>query len=76
MDISFDPAKNARNVDVHGIAFERAVYLDWSRAWISEDTRRDYGERRYRALAPIDDRLHMLVFTWRESERDFRNCVW
>jgi uncharacterized DUF497 family protein len=67
VDISFDPAKNARNTDVHGVSFERAIDFDWSRAAVMEDTRRDYGEVRFRALGPIDGRIHMLVFTWRND---------
>ena len=67
MDISFDPAKNARNIDVHGIPFEAVDEFDWSLALIVEDSRRDYGERRYRALGPIEDRLHVLIFTPREG---------
>jgi uncharacterized DUF497 family protein len=32
-------------------------------AFIVEDRRRDYGERRYQAMGPIAGRLHVLVFT-------------
>ena len=32
---------------------------------VVEDTRRDYGERRYIAYGPIEGRLHVLCFTWR-----------
>jgi uncharacterized protein len=67
VDISFDPAKNARNVDVHGIAFDRVADFDWTRSVIFEDTRREYGERRYRAFGYIDERLHVLIFTPRDS---------
>lgn len=67
MDISFDPAKNAHNIDVHGISFECAKEFDWSQALVLEDMRRDYGERRYRALGSIESRLHVLVFTPREG---------
>jgi uncharacterized DUF497 family protein len=27
VDFTFDPAKNARNIDVHGISFDRVVSL-------------------------------------------------
>ena len=66
MDISFDPIKNARNLDVHGISFEKVVDFDWSLALILEDARRDYGEHRFRALGFIERRLHVLVFTRRD----------
>lgn len=65
MDFSFDPEKNARNIVLHGISFERAAEFEWSDALIIEDTRRDYGERRYQALGCIEIRLHMLIFTRR-----------
>ena len=63
MDISFDPAKDARNIARRGLSFARATEFDWTNALIVEDTRRDYGEWRYQALGHIEDRLHMLVFT-------------
>ncbi len=63
MDISFDPAKDARNIVLRGLSFARAVDFDWASALILEDTRREYGERRFQALGLICDRLHMLVFT-------------
>lgn len=63
MDITFDSAKNARNIALHGISFARAAEFEWIDALIVEDTRRDYGERRYQALGRIGLRLHMLVFT-------------
>ncbi len=37
--------------------------FDWSSAWQVEDTRKDYDERRYRALGYIGTRLHALVYT-------------
>jgi uncharacterized DUF497 family protein len=61
--ISFDSAKNERNVAIRGISFERAVAFEWDSALIVEDTRKDYGERRFQALGLIDGRLHVLVFT-------------
>jgi uncharacterized DUF497 family protein len=61
--ISFDAAKNARNMASRGISFEAATEFEWDAALIAEDTRRDYGERRYQALGGIDGRLHISVFT-------------
>ncbi|HLB30967.1 MAG TPA: BrnT family toxin [Gammaproteobacteria bacterium] len=63
MDISFDPAKDARNIARRGLSFARAADFDWDSVLIMEDTRRSYGERRFQALGCIEDRLHMLVFT-------------
>jgi hypothetical protein len=66
--ISFDSAKNERNVAIRGISFERAVAFEWDSALIVEDTRKDYGERRFQALGLIDGRLHVLVFTPRAGK--------
>ncbi|MCC6303528.1 MAG: BrnT family toxin [Gammaproteobacteria bacterium] len=68
MDVSFDPAKDVRNVALRGISLARATDFDWNNALIVEDTRKDYGEPRYQALGLIDDRLHMLIFTPRTGK--------
>lgn len=65
MDISFDPAKDARNLATRGVSFARAADFEWAEAIIKEDLRRNYGESRFQALGLIEDRLHMLVFTVR-----------
>lgn len=62
MDISFDPAKNARNVAERGLPFSRAAEFDFQTAVIEEDTRRAYPERRFVALGWLDERLHVLCF--------------
>lgn len=63
MKISFDPAKSEANRLKRGIGFESALAFDWMSALVVEDTRRDYGERRFRAMGRIGSRLHVLVFT-------------
>jgi len=67
MEISYDPAKNERNIAARGLSFEQVQEFDWSTALVLEDARIDYGERRFQALGFIDDRLHMLVFTPRNA---------
>jgi hypothetical protein len=62
MKIEFDPEKNARNIELRGISFEKAVGFEWESAVIIPDTRQDYGEPRYRAFGFIEHRLHALVF--------------
>ena len=68
MDISFDAAKNERNVATRGISFELAVAFEWDSALIVEDMRKDYGERRLQALGVIGERLYVLVFTPRADK--------
>lgn len=63
MKITYDPAKNASNVRNRGLSFDEAVELDWASAVMIEDTRQDYGERRFRVFGYIGERLHVLVFT-------------
>lgn len=65
MRVTFDPAKNARNIAERGLPFERATEIDWETAISQEDTRRDYGERRVRVLGLIAGRLHAVVITIR-----------
>ena len=63
-----DPDKEDRNLAERGLSMDRAEYLDWATALIWEDTRKDYGERRYCVLGFIEDRLHSVVFTPREGK--------
>ncbi len=65
MRITFDPAKNARNIDERDLPFELVAQLDWETAVAVEDTRKDYGERRLRVLAFLGERLHAAVITMR-----------
>ena len=37
--------------------------FDWASALVIEDTRKDYGERRFHAFGYIGTRLHSLVYT-------------
>lgn len=67
MLVTFDPAKSERNEAERGIPFSAAAEFDWSGALVAEDTRRDYGERRYQAVGFIGERLHVLVFTPRDQ---------
>lgn len=63
VDITFDPAKNTRNIELRGISFERAAEMAFDTALVFADTRKDYGEDRYSAIGPIANRLHVLIFT-------------
>ncbi|MDB5986139.1 MAG: hypothetical protein JWR16_1192 [Nevskia sp.] len=68
MDVSFDPAKSERNVEMRGIPFSMAAEFDWSSALVVEDVRKDYGEQRLQAFGFINARLHVLVFTPRAGK--------
>jgi uncharacterized DUF497 family protein len=63
--ITFDPAKDARNVATRGLSFELVAELEWATAVTAEDTRKDYGERRLQVLAKLGNRVHVAVITQR-----------
>ena len=57
MGITFDPAKNQRNIALRGLSFELAAEVDWETALIRKDTRKAYGETRLFILGMIRDQL-------------------
>jgi uncharacterized DUF497 family protein len=63
MKISFDPAKNARNIAERDLPFELAIGFDFDSAAIWQDVRRTYPEPRFIALGYLGGRLHVLCFT-------------
>jgi uncharacterized DUF497 family protein len=63
--ITYDPAKNEKNIASRALSFERVRDLDWPTSFAAPDTRRDYGEERLRILALLEGRLHMVVITHR-----------
>jgi uncharacterized DUF497 family protein len=65
MRITFDPAKNARNIAERGLPFQLVADLEWETAIVWEDDRHDYSERRMRVLAFLGVRLHVAVVTYR-----------
>jgi uncharacterized DUF497 family protein len=54
MQLTFDPVKNDRNIKDRGITFMLMSEMDWANAYIVEDQRNDYGERRFRVLGRIN----------------------
>ena len=64
--MKFDPDKDARNIEKHGLSLARADELEIEA--FREDDRHDYGERRFRAFGVLDGRAHCLVFTLRDGE--------
>ena len=66
MRIAYDPAKNAQNIARRGLSFDDVTALDWSKAILRRDARRDYGENRTRAwLMGPDGKPYAVVFTVR-----------
>jgi uncharacterized protein len=69
MEFEWDEAKDAANRAKHGLSLADAVRLDWGRAENTMDARRDYGEVRIIAFAPLAERLHTCVYTVRGATR-------
>ncbi|PID54788.1 MAG: hypothetical protein CR978_02185 [Gammaproteobacteria bacterium] len=67
MNIEYDPDKNARNVEKHGIGFEQVRLFDFEKAVIEQDERFEYGEPRFNAFGSIGERMYVLTFTVRRS---------
>ncbi len=69
MDIVYDPNKDASNQLKHGVSLAEAAKIDWFTALEKLDDRGDYGEDRYTAFAPIENRLYCVVYVDREDGR-------
>lgn len=65
MAIEFDPAKDARNIESHGISLAAAETLLAGRTVERIDDRRDYGEVRIIAIGEVDGREFVCVYTRR-----------
>ena len=62
MRITYDPAKNQRNIESRGLSFDQVAEFEFSTALIHVDERLDYFETRYVALGFLQGRLHVLCF--------------
>jgi len=60
--ITYDPAKNERNIRNRGLSFDSAARFDFEGALYAVDQRHDYGEMRYIAMGMLGVRLHVLCF--------------
>ena len=60
MAITYDPAKNERNIRERGLSFERAVDFDFSTAVFHTEVCK--GEIRRIAVGYLDNRLHLLCY--------------
>ena len=69
MEIVFDPAKDASNVEKHGVSLAWAGELLWETLQAKLDDRRDYREQRFIGYALMADRLYCVVYTDRGDTR-------
>jgi uncharacterized DUF497 family protein len=69
MVFEWDAAKNAANLEKHGIDFEDAIGIFDGSVLERTDDRRDYGEQRIVAFGVVDDRELAVVYTIRGTHR-------
>jgi uncharacterized DUF497 family protein len=69
VDISYDPAKRAKVLADRGIDFAQAGTVFAGPVAEIEDTRRDYGERRFVTAGLLGDRVVAIVWTPRDGSR-------
>ena len=68
MKYEWDEAKNAVNIDKHGIDFNDAHKLLEGNRLVFPDDRKDYGESRFITVGFIESRMVIAVYTQRSSE--------
>lgn len=67
MGYEYDLLKNESNFKKHGLYLSEVEYFDWDNAVISEDFRLIYPEKRFEAVGYIEQKLHILIFCFREK---------
>lgn len=67
MEFEWDREKDAANRRKHGIGFREAAEIFRGPIVVTEDARRDYGERRLIALGEYEGEVIRVVFTERGS---------
>lgn len=68
MEFEWDEAKAASNLAKHGVKFsDAAVALLTGTVVRKRDTRRDYGEDRWIALARVYEAIFLIVYTTRSD---------
>ena len=72
MIYEWDEAKRASNLAKHGIDFEEVRSFDWDKALMQEDTRRDYGERRRKAIGVMGWALVVAVVVYTDRDEATR----
>lgn len=66
MEFEFDPEKDARNREKHGLSLgDFSGFDDDFDVVVLTDDRRDYGEERFRVFGMVDGKPHSLAFTVR-----------
>lgn len=65
MKFEWDEAKHAKTLRERGVGLDDGARIFARPVLIWEDTRRNYGEDRFRAVGETDGDILHVVFTWR-----------
>jgi uncharacterized DUF497 family protein len=72
MDGEWDEAKRRANIEKHGIDFVDAVEIFAGQFIETEDRRRDYGERRYRAVGQLGEQIIQVAHMAKRAPPDYQ----
>jgi uncharacterized DUF497 family protein len=68
MEFEWDETKNESNREKHGISFDEAKQAFTDNAMLTkEDTRKDYGEKRFIGIGQILEKVIVVVYTIRKT---------
>jgi hypothetical protein len=67
--ITYDPKKRARTLAERGLDFEDAALVFAGQTFETQDTRKDYGEKRFICFGYLRTRLVVVVYTPRGEDR-------
>lgn len=68
MKIVYDSKRNQKNIRERNLSFDEALNLEWETAIFTEDTRKQYPERRFIGAGLVNGRLHIICFTPIDNE--------
>ena len=66
MEYEWDPEKNRENIERRQLDFSEVENFDWDNALIRRSDR--FGERRWRAIGYIAERLYVVIFVERNDK--------
>ena len=69
MVITYDPLKRARTLTMRQLDFEDAKFVFEATNFETEDTRKDYGEKRIVCFGMLRDRIVVIGYTPRGADR-------
>ncbi len=69
MKFTFDTNKDAINIEKHNLSLVEAKDLEWAYMLSWVDDRQDYGEVRQIGLVTMKQRLYVVVFVDKKTER-------